>query len=116
VTRSLPGPRSLAADILVVTELGEHRVVKDMTISHAEFFRIVPRLLDNARHELRPDGLTIYRLDGSIEIRLGPESSRSLGAIRLPRTSVELVFRHCAPGAIEAFITDFDHRFRRGGG
>lgn len=57
------------------------------------------------------------RLDGGIvEIRLGPESRRSLGNFHLPRTRVELRFRGCTADSIESFIARFDTRFRRGGG
>ncbi len=116
-TCSQSGHRWLAADGPVTeAQRGQHRIVKDMTISHREFFRIVRRLLEGERHELRVDGVTLLRGTGSISINLSPESFRSMGAIRLPRTCVELVFRNCSCEEVSAFLVDFDNRFRRGGG
>ena len=116
-TYSRSGRPWLAADRPVtVDKQDEYRVVKDMTISHREFFRIVQRLLEGERHELRADGVTLLRDAGSIAINLPPESFRSMGAIRLPRTGVELVFRGCSSEEVGAFLVSFDNRFRRGGG
>jgi hypothetical protein len=92
------------------------RVVKDMGITHAEFFRTVSSLLEGEDAELREDGVTLTRGPGRIEIRLGPEGTRSLGRFHLPRTAVELVFRNCSPADVAAFVERFDTRFRRGGG
>ena len=100
----------------MAAEQGEHRVVKDMTISHAEFFRIGQRVVDGERHEVHSDGMTIYRGHGTVEIKLAPESVRSMGVIRLPRTRVELVFRQMTAAEVQGFLARFDDRFRRGGG
>ena len=98
------------------TRDGISRVVKDMGITHADFFRSVRPLLEGMDHVIRDDGLTL-RLDaGRVDIRLGPQGARTLGNFQLPRTLVELRFQGCAPDVIEAFITRFDTRFRRGGG
>ena len=95
---------------------GAHWVVKDMGITHADFFRSIQPLLAGVDHTLRDDGLTLRLDNGIVEIRLGPEGRRSLGNFHLPRTRVELRFEGCAPEVIEAFIARFDTRFRRGGG
>jgi hypothetical protein len=92
------------------------RIVKDMGITHADFFRSIRPLLQGSAHEVRTDGVTLALGAGSVEIGLGPEARRSLGNFHLPRTEVELRFRDCTPGEIEAFVADFDTRFRRGGG
>lgn len=91
-------------------------VVKDMTITHADFFRTVQPLLEGQDHDLRADGLTIRRGDAHIDIELGPEGARELGNFRLPRTRVEIRFSGCEPAAIAQFLARFDMRFRRGGG
>ena len=87
-----------------------------MAITHADFFRSVRLLLADEDHEVRDDGVTIHHGAASIEIRLGPEGTRSLGNFRLPRTRVELEFHGCPPAAIAGFMARFDTRFRRGGG
>ena len=93
-----------------------HVVVKDMALTHADFFRTVQPLLEGEDHALHSGGLTIRQGEARIDIALGPEETRPLGNFRLPRTRVEIRFRHCAPAAIEAFLARFDTRFRRGGG
>lgn len=92
------------------------RVVKDMSITHAEFFRTLRRLLAARQHELQPDGASVVLGDGRVEIHLGPQGTRELGNVRLPRTFVELQFTGCTPDAVDAFVGDFDRCFRRGGG
>lgn len=92
------------------------RVVKDMSISHAEFFRTVQPLLEGETHELRDDGVILWRGSASIAIRLGPEGRRQLGNFGLPRTVVEIVFDGVSQGEGDRFLARFDTRFRRGGG
>ena len=102
--------RATAAALPVV------RIVKDMGITHAEFFRTVRSLLDGEEAEVGDDGVTLRRGAAAIEIRLGPEGARSLGRFRLPRTEVELLFRGCTAAEVSAFVARFDNCFRRGGG
>ncbi len=106
----------MAEDAAGDTREDDVRVVKDMGITHAEFFRTVRSLVDGEDAEFNDFGLTIRRGRARIEIRLGPEGSRALGRFQLPRTEVELIFRDCPAGEIAAFVERFDTRFRRGGG
>ncbi len=92
------------------------RIVKDMGITHAEFFRTVQSLLEGEDAELCEDGVTIRRGPARIDIQLGPEGTRALGRFHLPRTAVELVFRDYPAADAAAFVERFDTRFRRGGG
>lgn len=92
------------------------RVVKDMAITHAEFFRTLRPLLLDVPHEVRGDGAVIRLGEGRVEIQLGPQSHRALGNFQLPRTRVELCFDGCSRHAIDEFVASFDQRFRRGGG
>jgi hypothetical protein len=92
------------------------RVVKDMAITHADFFRSLQPLLEGEDHQLRVDGVTLRRAGGRISIRLGPERMRALGNFRLPRTRVTLEFRDLPPDEVASFLAQFDTRFRRGGG
>ena len=99
-----------------VADPSEVRVVKDMALSHADFFRILPVLLEHERYDIHGDNIRVARGTGEIEIRLSPESHRQMGMLRLPRTQVELRFRECSAQAVERFLAHFDLRYRRGGG
>lgn len=92
------------------------RVVKDMAITHADFFRTLRPLLRELPHEINGDGAILRLGQGRVEIRLGPEGCRALGNVRLPRTRVELCFDGCSRHAVDEFVASFDRRFRRGGG
>lgn len=92
------------------------RVVKDMSITHADFFRTLRPLLQDVPHEITGDGAVIRLGDGRVEIRLGDQGHRALGNFRLPRTLVEMRFDDCPQHVIDGFIAGFDRRFRRGGG
>jgi len=91
-------------------------ITKDMGISHADFFRIIPLVLKGERYHLDATGVDIARQNARIQIQLGAESARRLGSFALPRTRVELRFDGCSDEAIQAFVANFDTRFRRGGG
>ncbi|MDH3280159.1 MAG: hypothetical protein OEQ18_03395 [Gammaproteobacteria bacterium] len=91
-------------------------VSKEMSISHREFFRTLPRVLADKRY--RRNGTTVEVADGArnLTITLAPEAKRQVGAIELPSTRVEFLFDgHTAP-EVRAFIAEFDLHFRRGGG
>ena len=92
------------------------RLEKDMSISHAEFFRSLAHLLAGEDFVLREDGATIRREQGIVHIRLGPEGQRRLGNFALPRTLVEIAFEGCPDHEARAFLKRFDDTFRRGGG
>ncbi len=94
----------------------EVRVTKDMALSHADFFRVLPKLLDGRSYEIDGRTVRIAVGPGRIEIRLSPEGGRAMGALRLPRTQVELRFRGCPSPAVQSFLAEFDLRYRRGGG
>jgi hypothetical protein len=95
---------------------GRQVFVKDMSITHADFFRTAQPLLVGEDHDLHAGGVTIRRGDACIDIVLGPEETRSIGNFHLPRTRVEIRFVGCKPAAVEVFLARFDTRFRRGGG
>ncbi len=97
-------------------ETKEVRATKDMALSHADFFRILPALLDGESYEIDGNNVRIARESGHIEIRLSPESHRQMAALRLPRTQIELRFLDCSAQAMETFLANFDLRYRRGGG
>ncbi len=92
------------------------RVVKDMSLSHADFFRVLPGIVNAAAYDTHGNVVRIHKGRSSIEIRLSAEHSRRLSALRLPSTRVELLFHNCTDETVAEFLANFDLRFRRGGG
>jgi hypothetical protein len=96
---------------------GEVRVVKEMGVSHQDFFRVLPRVMGGVAYAV--EGRTV-RLAGegrTLEMRLSEEHRRSLGNIvHLPYTMVELVFTGYSAEDRTAFLAEFERQFFRGGG
>lgn len=92
------------------------RIVYEMTISHAEFFRTLPAVLGSARHVIASNVVRIGEPERDLEIRLSEETQRRFGPIPLPVTHVELRFTGYTPEAAQAFLSRFNNYFRRGGG
>lgn len=95
-------------------------VVKDMAVTHAEFARGIGRLVPT-RGTGRDSAagspvLQIPWRGGVVEVRLGPETTRRLGMMSIPRTRVVLTFTGLSGGERDDFIRQFDRRFQRGGG
>ena len=97
-------------------DLHDVRVVKDMAISHADFFRIVPAVLDSERYVITGNVIYIDRNTEQIAIHLSPESFQQIASLRLPRTEVEILFSNCSKHTVDSFMANFELRFRRGGG
>jgi hypothetical protein len=89
----------------------------DMTITHAEFLRLLPTAL--GRPGLAAAGPVVHIDDGDgrrIEVAIGPEESWQIGGLALPRTRVCLTLVGFPAADAVAFIAHFERRFQRGGG
>lgn len=87
-----------------------------MGISHAEFWRTLPRALEQQAYEIRGDNVTITDSPGTLEIQLSPEHIRKLGALVLPVTNVHFTFKGYNSAEVKSFMQRFDFYFQRGGG
>jgi len=92
------------------------RFVREMGLTHREFFRELPAAL--APHRYRADGnrVRVCIGRGSLLITLGSERTRSIAALRLPCTAVDFAFEGVDDDERERFMWRFDLCFRRGGG
>ena len=91
-------------------------VDKEMSISHREFFRTLPRALGSDAYRL-DDGAV--RLDDGarrLEVVVGPEGERRIGLLTLPVTRVRLSFIGYGGTAAREALARFDRAFQRGGG
>ncbi|MEJ2453002.1 MAG: hypothetical protein P8103_02440 [Candidatus Thiodiazotropha sp.] len=89
-----------------------------MSISHAEFLRSLIPLGKHYPYRIdESEGrILLTDHDRQIEIRLGREGRRRLGALELPETAVDFHFHASDPTTVERFFARFDLCFRRGGG
>ncbi|MGH8771113.1 MAG: hypothetical protein ACREV2_08020 [Burkholderiales bacterium] len=92
------------------------RVVYEMAISHADFFRTLSFALNNAPYEVHGTEVVVADGEKKLTISLSAESRRSFGPIPLPVTGVELVFEGYGTQEREQFLAHFNNCYRRGGG
>jgi len=92
------------------------RLMKDMGLSHREFFASMSTLAKEAPCRVSDMGATVEYDSGEVRIVLGPEGERKLGSITLPRTSVSLEFLNLSKAQRVHFLERFDLAFHRGGG
>jgi hypothetical protein len=87
-----------------------------MGISHAELLRLLPGAI--AHRPYRLCGRTVLIEDGAsrIELRLSAERERQLGALRLPATTLTLLFCGHSEDAVGRFMQHFERHLQRGGG
>lgn len=89
----------------------------DMSINHADFFRLLPAAI--VPYESRVDGqvVEIFAEQRRVVITLGVEGVRKItGLLSLPRTQVGFLFEHFNEEQRTAFMHRFDRYFHRGGG
>ena len=95
---------------------GPVTITKDMGVTHAEFFRVLPVALGTEAYS--SDGARVVWEDGTrrLEITVGPEGTRQIALLRLPRTEVALSFSGFSDAARAAALAVFDRAFQRAGG
>jgi hypothetical protein len=91
-------------------------VVRDMGLSHLEFFRSLQPLAREWQCQIRDDGVLIDYDGGEIDIVLGKEGRRKIAAMSLPRTEVRFCFSRLNALQRKGFFYRFDLAYRRGGG
>jgi len=89
---------------------------REMGITHAEFFRLLPRLAPAADVSHAADRIGISLANGRAEVLLGEESERRIGNMRLPVAPLEFRFFGMKPAEVDVFMARFDLTFRKGGG
>ena len=92
-------------------------VVKEMGLTHQEFYGELPALLEGMAYQQSKNTITFRRNHKQAEIMLGPEGSRELGrSMKLPVTLVTLRFFDFTEEEINGFIKHFNLKFMKGGG
>ena len=93
-----------------------HIVTKHMGISHAEFFRLLPKALDSDAYTVAGTDISFPGDGRSVHISLGPEGERRIALLHIPTTDVTITFDGYDASEVEAFLLHFDHSYQRGGG
>ena len=87
-----------------------------MGISHSDFFRIFPAVIQGRPFERLCDGISYEESERRILVRLSAESQRRLGMLRIPLTTICLQFEGYTQADVDSFMARFDRHFHRGGG
>ena len=87
-----------------------------MTITHKDFLRLLPRALGGTPYSVQDRQITVETMDGQVQISLGPEQTRKLASLSLPRMLVTIDLSSHDPGQAEKFIRRFDLAYQKGGG
>ena len=87
-----------------------------MTITHAEFIRTLPAVIEHQANKTENGEIVITTPGRDIEICLEPEQQRQIGSLRLPTTLVHITFIGYTDSEREQFLKRFTISFQRGGG
>ncbi len=89
---------------------------REMSLTHVEFFRILPSVTGSQSIDLKENEVRIVEGEREILIRLSQERERAIGALRLPVTDIELRLSGYTDVDAKTFIDRFDLHYRKGGG
>ena len=87
-----------------------------MSISEAEFFRILPCALAPYAYTVMQNTITVVLEHGSIVITLSPQPDKKFPMLVLPVLAVNIRFKELSETDRKVFITRFDKSYQRGGG
>jgi len=89
---------------------------REMTISHSDFFRILPKALKSYPYEQVVNVITVTLDKAEITIILSEERRRQIASLSLPVTDVTFQLKNVAESTKNEFFRQFDRAYHRGGG
>jgi hypothetical protein len=93
---------------------------REMTISHSDFFRILPKAMGSRRYHKQENVITVTLNDegvtGDIVISLSKERVRKIASLTLPVTDVTFQAGNITEEQKIEFFKRFDRAYQRGGG
>ncbi len=92
------------------------RLVREMTISHADFFRLLPLAMEPMPYTCLDSRIEARQGSRRASIDISEEKSFRLGALTLPSVSVTLESTGFSDEEWAGFLSRFDQVFQRGGG
>ena len=87
-----------------------------MSITHKEFFRLLPRAVNDAAVARKGNRISITTGTGLVKITLAPEIIRKLAIMEFPVTEVTIDFSSLSASQRAAFLARFDLAYQKGGG
>lgn len=91
-------------------------VEKEMAVTHADFFRTLPKALGTGAYKKTSAKVTLMDGGKRLEITLGPERTRKIAQLSVPVTDVTLEFSGYTGAEAEAALKLFERMFQKGGG
>lgn len=89
---------------------------REMTISHSDFFRLLPKAIKSYRYQQHDNHIKIFMNDDEICIFLSKERVRKIASLLLPVTDVTFQVENVAKNTQNEFFKQFDRAYQRGGG
>ena len=93
-----------------------HTLEREMSISHSDFFRILPKALSQHPYEKEQQLIKVTVDGGEIMIILSEERCRQIASLKLPVTNVTFQMKNVAENTKIQFFEQFDRAYQRGGG
>jgi len=89
---------------------------RDMTITHKEFLRLLPKAINGLDYQLNGNQIDIVGDGRSIKISLAKESIRKIASLALPVTLVRIELHGFDETEKVKFMSRFDLSYQKGGG
>ena len=89
---------------------------REMTISHHDFFRILPKALGSYLYQQHENVISVTLDKGEIVISLSKERVRKIASLSLPITDVTFQINNVAEMSKNDFFKQFNRAYHRGGG
>ncbi len=91
-------------------------LIREMSITHKDFQRLLPRAVKGAAISWQGNRVTITTEAGQVTIALAPQTVKKLGLLEFPVTILTMEFHDFSPAGQTAFLKRFDLAYQRGGG
>ncbi len=91
-------------------------IEKEMAVTHADFFRTLPRALGTDKFKKSGARVLLENGDKRLNIALGPEGTRQIANLAVPATNVALTFTGYTDAEASAALKLFERMFQKGGG
>lgn len=89
---------------------------KEMGVSHADFFRLLPRAMGDTPFKVQGMKVKGEVSGGTVTIEIGEQQVRRIALMAIPYAEVSFSFAGVSEDERTEFMRYFDLRFQRGGG